>query len=204
MDSLGSSLAFAPGQWRPVGKHYARLAYSGRATSRSRQPPSTDDPAHRRIMVGGGLEADMPVSDCPQPLAPNSAPQLRGLNSAEMRSATRRAASSHSDAGTSANARKSTSRAVLAANRAPRSPEPWLAFYGLIGPTRPLLDVAMRSFAACHCSPHCFKTSRWVLVSDDTSKPREASGRGCRLLACTLGGRLLGRSFHASLTTKAE
>jgi hypothetical protein len=25
----------------------------------------------------------MPISDCPQPLAPNSAPQLRGLNSAE-------------------------------------------------------------------------------------------------------------------------
>jgi hypothetical protein len=47
----------------------------------------------------------MPISDCPQPLAPNSAPQLRGLNSAEMRSATRRAVSSHSDAGTSANAR---------------------------------------------------------------------------------------------------
>jgi len=23
-------------------------------------------------MVGGGLEADMPISDCPQPLAPNS------------------------------------------------------------------------------------------------------------------------------------
>src|ERR1700722_14412332 len=40
MDSLGSSLAFARGQWRPIGKHYARLAYSGRATSRSRQPPS--------------------------------------------------------------------------------------------------------------------------------------------------------------------
>jgi hypothetical protein len=31
-----------------------------------------------------------------------------------------------------------------------------------------------------------------------------ASGRGGRLLACTLGGRLLGRSFHAYLTTKAE
>jgi hypothetical protein len=178
-------------------------ANSGRATSRS--PSTTFPPTIRRIAaswLAGGLEADMPISDCPQPLAPNSAP--RDLNSAEMRSATRRVASSHSDAGTSANARKSTSRAVLAANRAPRSPEPWLAFYGLIGPTRPLLDVAMRSFAACHCSPHCFKTSHWVLVSDDTSKPREASGRGCRLLACTLGGRLLGRSFHASLTTKAE
>jgi hypothetical protein len=37
-----------------------------------------------------------------------------------------------------------------------------------------------------------------------SAKPREASGRGCRLLACTLGGRLLGRSFHAYLTTKAE
>ena len=31
-----------------------------------------------------------------------------------------------------------------------------------------------------------------------------ASGCGHRLLACTLGGRLLGRSFHAYLTTKAK
>jgi hypothetical protein len=31
-----------------------------------------------------------------------------------------------------------------------------------------------------------------------------ASCCGCRLLACTLGGRLLRRSFHAFLTTKAK
>src|SRR5580693_1744415 len=31
-----------------------------------------------------------------------------------------------------------------------------------------------------------------------------ASGCGQRLLACTLGGRLLGRSFHAYLTAKAK
>jgi hypothetical protein len=34
-----SGSAFARGQWRPAGKHYARLAYSRRATSRFRQPP---------------------------------------------------------------------------------------------------------------------------------------------------------------------
>ena len=50
----------------------------------------------------------------------------------------------------------------------------------------------------------CIETFHWVLVSDDTSKPREASGCGRGLLACTLGGRLLGRSFHACHTTKAE
>jgi hypothetical protein len=39
--------------------------------------------------------------------------------------------------------------------------------------------------------------------SDDTSKPREASGRNCRL-AYTLGRRLLGRSFHEPERPKVD
>ena len=95
MGSLGSSLAFARGQWRPVGKHYARLAYSGRATSRSRQPPSrrrsgaSPDHCWRGFRVG--------YADWRPPPAARSGPQLRRLNSVEIRSATRRAASSHSE-----------------------------------------------------------------------------------------------------------
>jgi hypothetical protein len=49
----------------------------------------------------------------------------------------------------------------------------------------------------------CIETSHWVLVSDDTLKLREASGCGCRLLACTLGGRLLRRSFQPALRPTA-
>jgi hypothetical protein len=50
----------------------------------------------------------------------------------------------------------------------------------------------------------CIETSHWVLVSDDTSKPREASGRGCRLLACTFRARLFDRGFHPHLAPEPK
>jgi hypothetical protein len=72
MDSLGSSLAFARGQWRPVGKHYARLTYSGRATSRSRQPPCF---CNNRTVVWSRLRSRC----CENPCGLGNHVDLRGL-----------------------------------------------------------------------------------------------------------------------------
>jgi mRNA interferase MazF len=46
-------LAFARGQWRPAGKHNARLAYSRGVTSHFRQPPSAPTFARRGFCLPG-------------------------------------------------------------------------------------------------------------------------------------------------------
>ena len=65
-------------QQPPVAKRATPISGEGLPLSRWGRLP-TDDTAHRRIMVGGGLEADMPISDCPQPQCPRrSLRVLRG------------------------------------------------------------------------------------------------------------------------------